>query len=107
MLPRHLSDFSSSGAEKSPEDASLVRHPWELTLREFIDLVWRNYGIHADYPAAASLAGLLLSKDRKAFPVVVLDEDEILSLPLLRSICRLYRVPAEDFGLPSEEGDDE
>ena len=59
-----------------------------------------------DYPTAAGIAGLFLSKDRKAFPVVVLDEDEIMPISLLRSLCRLYRVPVEDFGLSPEEDDD-
>jgi hypothetical protein len=84
----------------------LARHPWELTLREFIETVWRHYGIRVAYPTAVRAAGLLLSKDQKAFPVMVLDEDEIMPISLLRSICRLYRVPAEDFGLPSEDDDD-
>jgi hypothetical protein len=84
----------------------LVRHPWELTLREFIEVVWRNYGIRVDYPIAAGIAGLFLSKDRKAFPVVVLDEDEIMPISLLGSLCRLYRVPVEDFRLSAEEDDD-
>jgi hypothetical protein len=83
----------------------LVRHPWELTLREFIETVWRNYGIRVDYPTVASTAGLLLSKDRRVFPIAVLDEDEIMPISLLRSLCRLYRVPAEDFGLSAEEDD--
>ncbi len=105
MLPRHSLGFSSSGAEKSLEEDPLARHPWELTLREFIELVWRYYGIRVDYPMAAKAAGLILSKDQKAFPVAVLGEDELMPLSLLRSLCRLYRVPGEDFGLPSDEDD--
>ncbi|HEV7506414.1 MAG TPA: hypothetical protein VGS07_16040 [Thermoanaerobaculia bacterium] len=81
----------------------MVRYPWELTLREFIEVVRRNYGIRVDYPTAASTAGLLLSKDQKIFPVAVLDEDEVMPILLLRSLCRLYRVPAEDFGLSAED----
>ena len=84
----------------------MVRHPWELTLREFIEVVRRDYGIRVDYPTAASTAGLLLSKDQKVFPVLVLDEDEIMPISLLRSLCRLYRVPMEDFGVSAEEDDD-
>ena len=83
----------------------MARHPWELTLREFIEVVWRNYGIRVDYPTAASAAGLLLSKDQKVFPVAVLGEDEVMPILLLGSLCRLYRVPAEDFGLSAEKDD--
>lgn len=105
MLARYEKEPDPPNKEKLPEIRPLARHPWELTLREFIEQVWRHYGIRVDYPSAARAAGLFLSKDKRAFPVVVLDEDEIMPILLLRSLCRLYRVPAEDFGLPSEEDD--
>ncbi|MEA2602451.1 MAG: hypothetical protein QOF89_3443 [Acidobacteriota bacterium] len=105
MLARYERQPDPPNKEKLPEIRPLARHPWELTLREFIETVWSNYGIRVDYPSAARAAGLFLSEDRRIFPVVVLDEDEIMPIPLLRSLCRLYRVPAEDFGLPSEDDD--
>ena len=84
----------------------MARHPWELTLREFVDIVWRNYGIEVDHPSAAMAAGLFLSKGKRViFPVAVLDEDEDMPIPLLRYFCRLYHVPPEDFGLAMEEKD--
>jgi hypothetical protein len=91
--------------EKLPEIRPLARHPWEITLREFVDIVWRNYGIPVDYPLAATVGGLFLSRDKRSFPVVVLDEDEIMPISLLRHFCRVYRVPVEDFGLHPEEDD--
>jgi hypothetical protein len=84
----------------------LVRHPWEITLREFIEQVSRNYGIEI-HPASAAIAGgRFLSKDRRAYPTPVWEEDKIMSLYLLRNLCRLYRVPPEDFGLLPEEDED-
>jgi hypothetical protein len=105
MLPRYTREPDPPNKEKLPEIRPLARHPWELTLREFIEFVRRNYGIEVSYPTAAIAGGLFLSKDKRAFPVVVLDEDEIMPISLLRNFCKLYRVPAEDFGLHPEEDD--
>ena len=105
MLARYERAPDPPNKEKLPEIRPLARHPWELTLREFIETVWRNYGIRVDYPTAAAVGGLFLSRDKRTFPVAVLDEDEIMPIPLLRSLCRFYNVPPEDFGLSSEEDD--
>jgi hypothetical protein len=83
----------------------LARHPWELTLRDFIEIVRRNYGIEIDPASAAIAGGRFLSKDRRPFPVPVLEEDDLMPIHLLLNFCRLYRVPPEDFGLPAEEDD--
>jgi hypothetical protein len=83
----------------------LARHPWELTLRDFIEIVRRNYGIEIDPASAAIAGGRFLSKDRRPFPVPVLEEDDLMPIHLLLNFCWLYRVPPEDFGLPAEEDD--
>ncbi len=103
MLARYEKEPHPPNKEKLPEIRPLARHPWELTLQELIEQVWRYYGIRVDYPTAATTGGRFLSKEKRAFPVVVLDEDEIMPVSLLRYFCRLYRVPAEDFGLSSED----
>jgi hypothetical protein len=101
-----LRTLNPPNKEKLPEIQPLARHPWELTLREFVEIVWRSYGIEVDHPSAAIAAGLFLSNEKRVvFPVAVLDEDEIMPLPLLRYFCRLYHVPAVDFGLAMEEND--
>ena len=105
MLARYERAPDPPNKEKLPENRPLARHPWELTLREFIAVVWRNYGIEIDYAQAAVMGGFFLSKDRSVFLVPVLGEDEILPIPLLQFFCRLYHVPPEDFGLPMEERD--
>jgi hypothetical protein len=74
-------------------------------LWEFIEIVRRYYGIEIDPATAAIEGGRFLSKGRRMFPVPVMDDEEIMSIFLLRSFCRLYRVPPEDFGLSPDEDD--
>src|SRR5262245_23581060 len=88
------------------EIRSLGRYPWELTLREFIELVRRYYGIEIDVADAATAGGRFLSKSKRAFPVPVFEMDEVMPIFLLQYFCRLYRVPPEDFHLPADEDDD-
>jgi hypothetical protein len=103
MLPRYETLPDPSYKEKLPEMRSLGRHPWEITLREFIEKVRRNYGIEIDPAAAAVAGGQFLQKDRLRYPVEVLDLDEPMPLSILQTMCRLYRIPPEDWGLYPEE----
>jgi hypothetical protein len=80
----------------------LGRHPWELTLREFIETVRRYYGIEIDIRDAAVVASRSLRKGDRSY-VLLIEEDEILSISVLRSLCRFYRIPPEDFGLEADE----
>jgi hypothetical protein len=82
----------------------LARHPWELTLREFIEIARRNYGIGIDLRSVAVVASRFLNTSDRAYFLVV-EEDEILSPTVLRSLCRFYRIPPEDFGLDPEPED--
>jgi hypothetical protein len=79
----------------------LVRHPWEITLREFIEAVRRQYGIEIAASSATLVASRFLRKDGRSI-VLLIDENEILSPGVLRSLCRFYRIPPEDFGLDPE-----
>jgi hypothetical protein len=90
-------------AEKIPGGSALVRHPWEITLREFIERVRRDYGIQIEPASAAIASGQFMSKEGRAFPVPVMGMDEVMPLPLLRFLCRLYRIPAADFHLDPED----
>jgi len=105
MLARYEQETDPPNKEKLPENRPLARHPWELTLREFIETVWRNYGIEFEYASAAIVASRFLRKDTGAFTLLI-NEDEILSISLLRSLCRFYRLPPEDFGLDAEPEED-
>jgi len=94
-------------AEKVPGGRALVRHPWEITLREFIKKVRRDYGIEVEPAGAAIASSRFLSRAGRAFPVPVMDMDEVMPLPLLRFLCWLYRLPPADFGLDPEDSDGE
>jgi hypothetical protein len=83
----------------------LARHPWQITLREFIERVRREYGIEIGAATAAITAGRFLSKDQRSFPVPVMELDEVMPLPLLQFLCRFFRIPPTDFGLDAEEED--
>lgn len=83
----------------------MARHPWQITLGEFIERVRREYGVEIDPAAAAVTGGRFLSKDQRPFPVPVMDLDEVMPLPLLRFLCRFFRIPPADFGLDAEEDD--
>ena len=83
----------------------MVRHPWEITLREFIEKVRREYGIEIHPASAAIASGRFLSKDRRSFPVPVMDEEDLVPLPLLRFLCEKYRLPPENFHLDPEDDD--
>jgi hypothetical protein len=104
MLPRYGKTLNPPCKEKLPEIRSLARHPWELTLREFTEIVRRNYGIEIDLRSATVIASRLLRKDDRGY-VLIMEEDEILPLGVLRSLCRFYRIPPEDFGLDPEPED--
>jgi hypothetical protein len=105
MLARYETEPDRPNKEKLPEIRPLAIHPWELTLREFIEFVRRNYGIEIEYDSAAVVASRFLRKEGRAF-VLLIDEDEILSISVLRSLCRFYRIPPEDFGLDPEPEED-
>jgi hypothetical protein len=105
MLPRYETVPDPSCKEKLPEIRSLGRHPWEITLREFIEIVRRNYGIEIDLRSAAIIASQFLRKGDKGL-VLLIDQDEILTISVLRSLCRAYRIPPEDFGLDPEPDED-
>ena len=104
--PSQESGTFTKTAEKVPGSSVLARHPWEVTLREFIEIVRRQYGIEIDPTTAAIAGGRFFSRDQRPYPVLVLDNDELMPISLLRSLCSLYRLPPEDFGLYFEEDDD-
>ncbi|HEY2290182.1 MAG TPA: hypothetical protein VGM86_05705, partial [Thermoanaerobaculia bacterium] len=90
---------------KSSREMPLVRHPWEITLREFVEIVRRNYGIEIGLGSATLVASRFMHKDGRSF-VLLIDEDEVLSESVLRSLCRFYRIPPEDFGLDPDPEED-
>ncbi|HSK75678.1 MAG TPA: hypothetical protein VLQ45_04420 [Thermoanaerobaculia bacterium] len=81
----------------------MARPPWEITLREFIQIARRDYGIEIELVSAAIAVGWILRKGISAYPVPVIDPDELLPLDILRKLCRLYGIPPVDFGLDPDD----
>ena len=92
------------------------RHPWEITLREFVEKARRDYGIEID----PSIFDTILSYRRRdgrvyihvfrrgdrAFLLPGLDSDAILDPDLIRELCGLFNLPPLDFGLDPDPEDD-
>ncbi|HYO14607.1 MAG TPA: hypothetical protein VE685_15535 [Thermoanaerobaculia bacterium] len=78
----------------------MARHPWEITLRDFIEKVWRNYGIEIELVSATVVGSWFLKReDGWFYPLAMMDPDEILTISLLEHLCWFYGIPPEDFGL--------
>lgn len=77
----------------------MARHPWELTLREFLEKVLRDYGIKIELSHASVAGGRFLTKNDRHYPVPAFDENKVMPIELLEFLCKLYRIPPEDFGL--------
>jgi hypothetical protein len=82
----------------------LVRHAWQITVREFVERVQRDYGIEIGESSAGMVASRFLRQGGRDL-VLLIDEDEILSPSVLRSLCRFYRLDPLDFGLDPEDED--
>lgn len=79
----------------------MSRHPWELTLGEFVEQVRRDYGIEVQ--AAAEIeGGLFLLAGGVVVALPGMYEEDILTRRVLRSLCRQLHWPAVDFGLEEE-----
>jgi hypothetical protein len=97
--------MSSGYYGKSSGEIALVRHPWQITVREFLEIARRDYGIEIAMSAATVMVSRFLRKDGRSI-VLLIDEDEMLSPSVLRSLCRFYRIPPEDFALDPEPEED-
>lgn len=89
------------------------RHPWEVTLREFIEHARRERGasfepVPLPYPDGSveySIADLPDLHRTIALPPEI-DLDEVLAPNLLRSLCRQLDIPEDDFHLDPDPEDD-
>lgn len=77
------------------------RHPWEITLREFVEKVRRDYGIEIDLADFDRIT--VFERAGRRYVLFIRDPDEILELTVLRNLCWLYHLPALDFHLDPEE----
>jgi hypothetical protein len=105
MLRRH-EKCRSAEQSKLPEILPLARHPWELTVREFVEKVRRYYGVELTVTSVLLAASLFLRKGDRIYPLPVLSEDDIIPLDILRTLCRAFGFPPLDFHLDPGSEDD-
>jgi hypothetical protein len=84
----------------------LVRHPWEITVREFVQKVRRDYGIELSVTYVTLAASLYLRKGSRLHLLLVADEDDVLPLDVLWTLCRAFNLPPADFHLDPDLEDD-
>jgi hypothetical protein len=105
LRDRRKAEVSESRKKKSG-GRILARHPWEITLRELIQIARRDYGIEIELVSAA-IVGSALSRrvgtEGWVYPALVMDPDEVVPVSVLRYLCQFYGLPAEDFGLDPED----
>ncbi|HSS77519.1 MAG TPA: hypothetical protein VLV54_12340 [Thermoanaerobaculia bacterium] len=91
------------------------KHPWNLTVRNFLAMVESHYGLRRQRiliqgPAGQPVSRWHLESTDKETMVLLpggLDMDEELSPSTTASFCRRLGIPPEDFGLELQETDDE
>jgi hypothetical protein len=104
MLLRNGTELGVSGSRKNIFGGRvLARHPWEITLREFVVKVWRDYGIEIELASAAIISSWILRRGECIYPVPVEDPDEILTPYRLHSLCLFFGVPPVDFNLDPDD----
>jgi hypothetical protein len=94
---------------------SANKHPWNLTVRNFLALVESRYGLRRQRILIQGLAGQPVSRwhlesaDKETMVLLPggLNMDEQLSPSTTASFCRRLGIPPEDFGLEPQETDDE
>lgn len=73
-------------------------HPWEFTLRQLLEKVHRDYGILFEV-VPMPVPGTILIRGARVFSLPGIDEDDLLDVAVLESLCRFFRLPRADFSL--------
>jgi hypothetical protein len=104
-------DHPNGATEEEDEQLNETRHPWSLTLGEFLRLVEERYGLKLHYFNPLDFIDLdiempyLQAADKQLkvyLPGKVGLEDQLCP-DVTASLCRRIGIPPEDFGLPAEE----
>ena len=85
----------------------MVRHPWEMTIRELVERARRDYDIELSVTSLLLARSLFLRKGQRLYPLLVAEEDDILPLDVLRTLCRAFGLPLADFHLDPEGDEDD
>jgi len=78
-------------------EEACLRHPWELTARQLVRQVDCDYGIKLRL--VTTRGGAVLQRGDLSYALPGFDEDDLVPLQVLEAICRVFRLPREDFGL--------
>ena len=84
----------------------MVRHPWEITVREFVEKARHDYGVELSVTSLLLASSLFLRKGNRLYPLLVAEEDDIIPPDVLRTLCRAFGLPPEDFHLDPEVEED-
>ena len=82
-----------------------MAHRWQLTTRQLFDIFRSEYGTEAETLNLGPEGFFLVKQERLiAFPNI--DLDEVLEPEVLYAVCRVFGIPAIDFGLDPDPDDD-
>jgi hypothetical protein len=80
-------------------------HPWELTLRQFVEKVTRDYGLLFEV-IPLPVPGTILVRGESVYALPGVDEDDVLDVVHLEGVCDYFDLPRADFSLDPEAEDD-
>lgn len=75
-----------------------MSHPWEMTLRQFVEKVKRDYGLRIEI-LSLPVSGVILTRGGRIFPLPALEEHDLLDIDVLENLIEFFRLPREDFHL--------
>jgi hypothetical protein len=106
MLARYEREPDPPNKEKLPENRPLARHPWELTVREFVEKVRSDYGVELSITQVLLAASLYLRKGDRIYPLPLANENDVIPPDVLRTLCLAFSVPPLDFHLDPDPDED-
>ena len=82
-----------------PSERALgMSHPWEMTLRQLVEKVRRDYGLRIEI-LSLPVSGVILTQGGRIYPLPNLEENDLLDLDVLENLVDFFRLPREDFHL--------
>ncbi|HKV09677.1 MAG TPA: hypothetical protein VJ725_16165 [Thermoanaerobaculia bacterium] len=75
-----------------------MSHPWEMTLRQLVERVRRDYGLRIEI-LSFPFSGVILTQGGRIYALPTLEEDDLLDLDVLENLIEFFRLPREDFHL--------
>jgi hypothetical protein len=79
-------------------------HPWEMTLRQLVEKVGRDYGIAFEV-ISLPVPGTILIRGTKIYALPGIDEEDHLDLAVIENLCECFQLPRADFALDPDPED--